>query len=122
MARQGRLRAARRRGGGALGWRVVGAARVARVHRGGAHGRRAQGRRRAGRRRGRRVVGDRERAKRRRGRQPVYYSAALPSDRSRALGKEFFKNLKIHFAECRGSDTRQSPFCRVPTDRHSAKP
>jgi hypothetical protein len=39
--------------------------------------------------------------KKREGR-PEYYSTALPSARSRALGKEFFKNFKIHFAECRG--------------------
>jgi hypothetical protein len=45
----------------------------------------------------------------------VYYSAALSSARSRALGKEFFKNLKIYCAECRGSGTRQRPlFAECP--------
>jgi hypothetical protein len=38
----------------------------------------------------------------------VYYSAALPSARLRALGKEFLKNLKIYFAECRLTGTRQN--------------
>jgi hypothetical protein len=57
-----------------------------------------------------------------RGRRPEYYSTALTSARSRALGKEFFKNFKIHFAECLRPGTRQSRLCRVPTDRHSTKP
>jgi hypothetical protein len=57
-----------------------------------------------------------------RGRRPEYYSTALPSARSRALDKEFFKNFKIYFTECRGPGTRLSHRCRVPTDRHSAKP
>jgi hypothetical protein len=35
-------------------------------------------------------------------------------------GKDFF-NLKIVFAECRRSGTRQTCLCRMPTDRHSAK-
>jgi hypothetical protein len=54
-------------------------------------------------------------------RRPEYYSTALPSARSRALGKEFFKNFKIHFAECLGPGTRQSRLCRVPDRGHSAK-
>jgi hypothetical protein len=56
-----------------------------------------------------------------RGRRPEYYSTALPSDRSRALGKEFFKNFKIHFAECLNPGTRQRRLCRVPDRGHSAK-
>ena len=55
------------------------------------------------------------------GRRPEYYSMALPSARSRALGKEFFKNFKIPFAECPGPGTRQSRLCRVPDRGHSAK-
>jgi hypothetical protein len=43
-----------------------------------------------------------------RGRRPVYYSKALPSARSWALDKEFFKNIKIHFAECRQTGTWQT--------------
>jgi hypothetical protein len=50
----------------------------------------------------------------------VYIITSLPSARSQSLGKDFF-NLKIHFAECPGSSTRQRRLCRVPTDKHSAK-
>jgi hypothetical protein len=60
-------------------------------------------------------------AEKKRGRRRLYYSTALPSARSRALGKDFFKNFKVHFAECPRSGTRQRRLCRVPGLRHSAK-
>jgi hypothetical protein len=35
--------------------------------------------------------------------------------------QRYFFNLKIHFVEYPGSDTRQRLLCRVPTDKHSTK-
>ena len=46
--------------------------------------------------------------------------SSLTSARDLAHDKDFF-NLKIHFAECPGSDTRQRRHCRVPTNKHSTK-
>jgi hypothetical protein len=118
------------RGGGAWWqwgrWRLAAWGRRGAARRRGGRARRPATwwRREAARRRGRGLEERRKEVseEKKRGRRPEYYSTALPSARSRALGKEFFKNFKIHFAECLGPGTRQSRLCRVPTDRHSAKP
>jgi hypothetical protein len=95
-----------RRGGASGGGAWAGGARglAARVAGG-------TGAAREGRRRERRAVEIWDRKceeEKKRGRRPIYYSTALPSARSRALGKELFKNIKIHFAECRQTGTRQT--------------
>jgi hypothetical protein len=136
---QGRRRAARRRGGGALGLAAWPAAEGAGAARGLA-GRVAGGARgpAVGAARGGSEKLDREcEEEKKRGRRPVYYSMALPSARSRALGKDFLKILKyslpsaksralgkeflkilkyslpsarVSFAECQLDDTRQRIF------------
>jgi hypothetical protein len=113
LAAWARRGAAQRRGGGAR--------RLAVWWRRGGGGKRpggvvaAWGRREAARRRRGGVGAAWEERKevseeKKRGRRPKYYSTALPSARSRALGKDFFKNFKIHFAECLNPGTRQSIF------------
>jgi hypothetical protein len=83
------------------------------------------------------VKGEKERRREKRAAAAVYLPS-LPSARDPVLGKDFFLNLKINFAECRIVGTRQRYLCRVlavqslgkdlfyslcqvPTDRHSAK-
>jgi hypothetical protein len=136
----------------ARGWRAAGGGVPGRWARPGAWARGAAGRLDGRRRRragsvGRAAVGPRrwqrrsERRERKKKREEsqsgglVTFFVECP--RSRTWLRFFFKNLKINFAECRISGTRQRHLCRVlvvqaldkdlfcslcrlPTDRHSA--
>jgi hypothetical protein len=87
-------------------WGTTGRGRQWLAGRVGAGGSRASTASRAGGREERRkkVKGEKERRREKRA-AAVVYLPSLPSARDPALGKDFFKKLKINFAKCRIAGT-----------------